>query len=175
MRIKSYAYAMIVSLGLASAHAYAATSTAIKPTENATGTSLVQNLCPAPETLTKKGQMWYGPDDWQSYSQSFADKITQFNGAQWIGVNYGKIICVYGGSGNITFPIAMEKTVSVLVPMPTGGAWGPNKGGYMNCTSPQVSSCAFKVETKQKLSPDQLFQQLDFFKKSPSNTTNENN
>lgn len=99
--------------------------------------------CPAPKELSKIGLWWKVGDIWKSYSESFAEHIQTFSGAQWIGVKVGKIVCIYKGQEAFTFPVALETAHPVLVPAPTGQNWITTKEGYKQCFSNDVKDCPF--------------------------------
>lgn len=75
--------------------------------------------CPPIKYLTKGADsIWRSKAEggWKSYSQSFADKISRFVGAQWQGIGIGNIVCTYQTSSGGTFPVQI--TYSVLVKNP---------------------------------------------------------
>ena len=114
-----------------------------------TPVSLVQ-YCPSIDQLNKDSAAltWSAPGGWQSYQKSFAVKINRFTGAQWSGIQIGQIICTYGSNEKGTFPIQL--LYNKLVFQPTGGAWGQNMGGYINCKSNDLNDCPFPVKLTQQ-------------------------
>lgn len=119
--------------------------------------------CPDVSKLIRKGLWWGAPGSWRSYSTSLVKKISNFSGAQWVGVNVGVIICVYQGEGATDFPVSIQR--STILPMPKGGQWSnPDQDGRVNCYSNDVSDCPFVVPAQTKLSPKEAFQELQSFK-----------
>ncbi len=117
--------------------------------------------CPAVNQLKRNTNLvWEGPNGWKSYGESFSAEVDHFINAQWIGVNVGKIICIYAGKGKATFPISIER--EDLVTNPAGGKWGRDEGGYKNCHSMKASDCPFLIE-KPKAVGD-IYQEIDFYK-----------
>ena len=113
---------------------------------NTTNNSNVQAVyCPRQSELFKKDQFWYGPNSWRDYSPSFASHINNFAGAQWVGVNIGKIICLYKGLEVNDFPIAVER--DNLMKKPVGTNWKADVSGYQICKSDRVEDCPFFPET----------------------------
>lgn len=117
--------------------------------------------CPSPTTLVKKDLYWSAPGGWVSYGESFDDKITQFTKAEWIGINVGKIVCVYKGNERLAFPIALEQKRPHLSPSPTGPNWSKDLGGRKECVSDQVANCPFQLIKAQ--APKDIYKDLDFF------------
>ena len=107
-------------------------------------------ICPSVDQLVKEGLIWSGPEGWKSTDDSFIDKIENFMGAQWIGINLGHIVCFYRGTEEYTFPVTLERS-NLLVPKPAGENWGKDQGGYTICSSKDPKKCAFYIEqTKEK-------------------------
>lgn len=102
-----------------------------------------QRFCPKVETLYKKDMLWHAPGGWRSYGASFVDKVNFFTSTQWIGINIGKIICLYKGQKDSAFPVAIER--DNLVTNPTTGKWGDDLGGYKVCKSTNVGDCPFTM------------------------------
>ncbi len=98
--------------------------------------------CPPPETLVNVDHFWQAAGGWHSYYASFGVEVNQFNGAHWIGVDYGKIICFYHAADKLTFPIQLEN--SFYVKRPTGHLWGHEINGVTNCLGRKVSDCPFE-------------------------------
>lgn len=123
---------------------------------------VIKVSCPDINQLKlEKDLYWVGPGDWKSYSESFVKEISYFAGAQWVGVNVGKIICLYKGKDHTMFPVAIER--ETLVTQPTGGKWGPDEGGYVNCRSQLIRDCVFQIETAAA-PPKDLYKELESFK-----------
>lgn len=119
--------------------------------------------CPAPGSLIKKDLIWGTPDGWVSYGESFDTKIVSFQRADWVGVNVGKIICIYKGDKKLGFPIALEKKYQEMVLSPTGNAWGPpDANGSKQCVSSDIKDCPFIVKKIQE--PKNIYDDLDFYK-----------
>ncbi len=137
-------------------------SSAAKPTAKPANQN---NYCPTVNKLTKQGMRWDGPGGWKSYSDSFVKQTKYFIGAQWIGINVGKIICLYRGDDSLTFPVALERN-DVLIKAPKIDKthyWTQDRGGYMECRSADIKKCPFKI-----LAPPpkkDIYEDLDFYKK----------
>ena len=102
--------------------------------------------CPLPTELYQENLFWKAPYGWRDYSTSFAKAIKGFIGAQWIGVNLGKIICLYNGLEDNgleenDFPIALER--DVLIQKPQGQHWKLKPNGYEVCDSDNTMDCLF--------------------------------
>lgn len=133
------------------------------------GIAYVKQYCPAAEALTLSQDLWWtAPGDWKSDSQSFVAEIDRFIGAQWSGINIGKVICLYTGKGKANFPVALIR--ESLVPEPTGNLWSPNIQGQRNCQTNDVTDCPFLTETAKKTGQD-VYKELEKFK-GPSNSDN---
>lgn len=120
------------------------------------------DYCPAVEKLKKEGLYWQAEGGWVSYSESFDTQLSTFAGAQWQGVNVGKIICLYMGNSKMGFPVALEQKVPQLVPVPAGANWSKDLGGYRQCNSQKVTDCEFVVYKKR--TPANIYEELEFFK-----------
>lgn len=128
-----------------------------------------QQFCPLATELTKDADLiWHGPNHWKAYSQSFANEVGGFIGAQWTGVNVGKVFCIYKAKDKVTFPITLER--NVIIPSPTGGLWGPNQAGRKNCHSTEVTDCPFLIELPKEQYQD-IYQSIDFFKEKSDTTS----
>jgi hypothetical protein len=131
--------------------------------------TIQQVFCPQPSELVKNGLYWgtrFG--DWKSYSESFHSDITGFIGAQWVGINVGKMICIYKGNEKIAFPVTLQSDTLAQTPM--GGHWGRSDlGGYRNCESNNVYDCPFIVK-KQVTNMEQIYESIHFFKNKPDST-----
>jgi hypothetical protein len=122
--------------------------------------------CPQPSQLIKSGLYWGTVvGGWKSYSESFDQRIASFVGAQWVGINVGKMICIYKGNLAMSFTIPLQN--DTLSQVPTGGLWGKDLGGYRNCHSTNVQDCPFVVKT-ETVNMQQIYRSLDFFKGKPS-------
>lgn len=133
-----------------------------QPPLNPTTTTATTDLCPTPNKLVKEGLLWHAPGGWVSYGESFDTQVEHFKGAEWIGINVGKIICLYKGDKRLGFPIALEQKYHKLVPEPSGFQWSKNKGGYRECTSRDIKECPFLFEEPSK--KEDIYENLDFFK-----------
>lgn len=65
--------------------------------------------CPLVSDIHKNNTSgdWYAQTTagtWKSYQISFANSLTEFLGAQWVGVNVGKVACSYQAVQNFTAP-----------------------------------------------------------------------
>lgn len=107
--------------------------------------------CPAISSLAKDpvSMTWHTKDNhFKSYNKSFANKLKEFIGAQWVGTNVGQVFCVYKGFENDTFPILLSFHTLTLEPHEGDGQWGKDQGGFRNCTAKAQSDCAFKMRLK---------------------------
>lgn len=116
--------------------------------------------CPPISKLMKKDMFWGAPGGWRSYSQSFVSTIDSFAGAQWVGINVGKMLCVYKGKQTFEFPVVLQN--DALTPTPEGGKWVVKAGGYNNCLSGDTLDCPFKFE--ETTTSKDAINELDFFK-----------
>lgn len=116
--------------------------------------------CPPISKLMKKDMFWGAPGGWRSYSQSFVSTIDSFAGAQWVGINLGKMLCVYKGKQTFEFPVVLQN--DALTPTPEGGKWVVKAGGYNNCLSGDTLDCPFKFE--ETTTSKDAVNELDFFK-----------
>jgi len=130
--------------------------------------------CPQPKQLIKnqKTLTWSAPGGWKSYDQSFVQKISEFRGAQWAGVNIGQIACVYTGTNKLTFPVIL--VFNKLTTAPSSGSWSSNlhknkqryASGYYSCPSLTISNCPFHpVIKKTARNP---YQDLNAIKQEPA-------
>jgi hypothetical protein len=125
--------------------------------------------CPLPSQLIKNGLFWGTPTgNWKSYTESFNQQILSFVGAQWVGVNVGKMICIYKGNLSLSFPIILQN--DTLAQIPQGNLWGVDIGGYRSCHSTSVLDCPFIVKT-EKMNIQDVYKSLDFFKGKPNPVT----
>lgn len=121
--------------------------------------------CPQPAELVKNGLYWgTALGGWKGYSESFDASITSFLGAQWVGVNVGKMICIYKGNLAISFPVTIQN--DILAQAPAEGLWGKDLGGYRNCHSTNIADCPFVVKS-QSVNMNQIYQSIDFYKGKP--------
>jgi hypothetical protein len=120
------------------------------------------HYCPPASDLVKIGLFWYSKDkSWQCYTQSFAIDIKTFTGAQWEGVNVGKVFCFYIGSEQFAFPIALENVHSDIVLAPNGPAWSAKiGGGFKICKSANIVDCPFYYQPPPDLS--HLYQEIEY-------------
>lgn len=118
--------------------------------------------CPDVSKLYLDGLTWRGPGGWQSHSDSFTKAIDQFNGAQWIGVNIGKVICRYQGANTEAFIVSLER--DNLVISPEEGAWGKDQGGYKNCKSHHIKDCPFEGKLEKAIKMEDVYQDIGGFK-----------
>lgn len=154
------------------ANANQSTSTTTVNINNATGSDNATvdtevHYCPDPSELIKVNLHWSAREGrWKSYSQSFADTIVSFRGAEWLGVVYGKIICLYAGGGSSDFPIALEPATTILVPEPTDTNWKTQPSGYKLCTADNVTDCKFiSKDTEETI--DKAYQEIHYKAPSP--------
>lgn len=149
-----------------------ASSTQIINQPNGTQLTVQTYYCPSPSDLVKNGLFWGTIiGGWKSYSESFDQKIVSFLGAQWNGINVGKMICLYQGNAPLSFPITVQN--DALAQAPSAGLWGRNLGGYQNCHSNNPLDCPFVVKT-QSVNMQQIYNSIDFYKGKPSILNNNN-
>jgi len=140
----------------------------VKVVNQADGTQVTLQTfyCPAPSALIKNGLYWgTSTGGWRSYSESFDTSVVSFIGAQWVGVNVGKMICLYKGNLSMSFPINVQNDTLSLTP--SGALWGKDQGGYRNCHSSNVYDCPFVVK-KVSVNMQEIYHSLDFFKGKPN-------
>ena len=123
-------------------------------------------FCPPPEALTRQGLIWSGPDNWKSYNGSFVKQIGGFIGAQWIGINVGKVICIYRGEAGFDFPVTLERAYTADIPEPMDGNWGAYYKGVKNCRADSTSLCPFAKPVKPQEPTDNLYQVIESLKKA---------
>lgn len=125
--------------------------------------------CPEIKDIVKdpKTKLW-GVGDWASNEEaSFEEELVSFQGAEWVGVGIGKIICAYKGNHPSSFLIPIQNTN--LAYDPAGPNWGKYEDGRKKCpalTSGQpvnVNDCPFYFRKEE--TPKDIYKQLDFFKK----------
>lgn len=148
----------------AAANPPAANTSAVTQQGAATTKTTKKLYCPEVAKLMKKDMFWGAPGGWKSYSQSFVDVIDNFSGAQWVGVNVGKMLCVYKGKSSFEFPVVLQN--DTLTPVPEGQKWVKQSGGYINCLSGDVLDCPFKFE-ETTTDINNAYKELDFFKGKP--------
>ncbi|MBN2689689.1 MAG: T4SS-associated protein EirA [Gammaproteobacteria bacterium] len=113
-------------------------------------TQSVKIFCPSASSLERHALAWRVGDKWISGDNSFVQTIARFIGAQWVGVNVGQIICIYQGSQQQMFPVALRPVHAVLISKPTGSNWHTTHFGYMQCASGQVEDCPFYQQIEKK-------------------------
>ncbi len=107
--------------------------------------------CPAIKDIKKNPKILTWSADggnYKSYDMSFATGLEKFMGAQWVGANVGQITCVYSAKPKMSFPVML--IFHTLTHQPSGGSWGKNLGGYLNCNSFKRKTCPFKMVLKPK-------------------------
>lgn len=105
------------------------------------------DYCPPISLIVKKQLLWGTSTGWHSISASFSDRIVAFLGAQWRGIENGRVICIYQGNED-AFPIDLQ--TNELVRRPPGDQWqlGSSQiksGGIdtYNCISDAPGNCPF--------------------------------
>ena len=125
------------------------------------------STCPSPDQLihNPKSMLWSAKGGWKTFNVSFATKIHQFLGSQWVGVNLGSIFCLYQGN-KMTFKIKLIHPG--LVKSPNTKHWSKNLGGYKDCAPAhhQVKDCLF-ADFKPP-STGNVNNQLDALKGTPA-------
>lgn len=135
---------------------------------NAKGTSqqmvnLKEKLyyCPSVSELVKSNLRWSAREgNWKSFSQSASTEVDYFLGAEWKGVNIGKIMCLYQGKGSFDFPIVLEPTKSTPILEPTFLAWIKSQSGSKLCKSVNIADCPFSV-SKEENNTD-IYEQIKY-------------
>lgn len=135
----------------------AAKSSISKP-NNSKSTTVIPNgfevqYCPEKEKLVKTNMIWTAEDKWKSHDESFAEKISEFLGAQWTGINLGTILCIYGDQAVVDFPVALEPIYVMLALEPQNDNWSVNIKGYRFCHSTNTQDCGFMVQQPKKQGP----------------------
>ncbi len=137
----------------------------VQPTTTTT-TVPTQNYCPEPNQLVKKDLYWSAEGGWISYGESFDKEITGFVKAEWVGLNVGRIICIYQGDRKYSFQIVLEQKHHKSIPVPSGHNWRVEKAGRKDCIANNVKDCPFIIEGSKK--SEDIYQGLDFFKGKPN-------
>lgn len=108
----------------------------------------VKAICPTPDKLikNKNKMMFYAGDNWRTYEKSFITKVTTFVGAQWDGINVGRIICVYIGKPKGSFPLQLH--FMKLSKTPDGGKWKQKNSSLKSCASTDRTQCPFTYTKK---------------------------
>lgn len=118
-------------------------------------------FCPGPEMLVKDNTQWGTADKkWESYTPSSATNITNFIGAQWVGIKVGKVICLYQSNEAVSFPVALEQARSQLISEPKGVSWSALVGNRRLCKSSSVADCSYFVEASKDLS--NVYQEIEY-------------
>ncbi len=121
----------------------------------------VQHYCPDASELIKNDLWWSARDGrWKSYSESFADSIDNFIGAQWLGAVVGKIICIYQGKQSFDFPISLEPAKTAAILEPKGSLWTAKAAGVKICHSSNTHDCPFATSKPQENSD--IYQQIAY-------------
>lgn len=112
-------------------------------------------------------------DQWTSQPNSLSKKITKFIGAQWKGVNIGRINCIYTGDKKDEFPVSLSKNILINNPSSITDntktykeGVNPSKiyikdkndKGIYNCIPQQESECEcpFYLYEKEKEDPTEI-------------------
>jgi hypothetical protein len=135
---------------------------ATQPQQQPSQTGPTPTLCPTENSLERDTNMkWHVGNVWKSFTQSFATEIGSFIGAQWVGINVGKIICLYQGKDSFEFPIALEQKESTLFFEPTSSNWSAKINGYRICKSTNINDCPFFIQ-KAEATPEDPYEQLKY-------------
>lgn len=118
------------------------------------------SFCPLAKELTKNGLRWKVGNSWRSDSDSFIKEIGGFIGAQWVGVKYGTVICLYNGKENIDFPVAIQPIHSTLVLEPTGNQWSGLVKDRKICQSANVYDCSFVIKPPENITD--IYKQIEY-------------
>lgn len=117
-------------------------------------------LCPFAKELTKRNMKWYVGNSWKGDSESFVKEVGGFVGAQWSGVKYGTVICLYQGKTNADFPIALELVNSILVVEPISSQWSGLIKNRKICKSSNVYDCSFFVKPPENITD--IYKQIEY-------------
>lgn len=104
------------------------------------------HYCPDVSDLSRQGTTWSAPGNWKSYQVSFISTVTRFMGAQWMGTNVGRTVCLYSGDNSNDFPVQLVfPALSELPDLPLWKA-GSNSN-TADCVSNQglICDCPIKV------------------------------
>ena len=117
--------------------------------------------CPPPSQLYLDKNKWKTKFGWKSYEVSFTKKISRFVGAQWQGVNIGRITCLYQSVNANDFPVQLS--TDSLVYVPSKPLWRKLPSGVHNCVSVNnsVCDCPFSyVKSKGKQTINEVIKSL---------------
>ena len=122
------------------------------------------NYCPDVSEIVKHGFWWSARNgSWRNFDQSFSQKVEGFIGAQWDGVNFGKITCLYkSGDGADNFPIALQEVQSSVVFEPHNSNWSAILNGRKLCSSASVADCAYQVRPQEQLSVQDIYKNIGY-------------
>lgn len=146
-------------------HYALANSTNITPVSANVATP-TQFYCPEPDQLVKKDLYWNAEGGWISFGESFDKQITGFVKAEWVGVNVGRVICIYQGDRKYSFHIVLEQKHHKSIPIPNGQNWRAEKSGRKECLASNVKDCPFTIEETKPT--EDIYKELDFYKGKPS-------
>ncbi|MCW5589922.1 MAG: T4SS-associated protein EirA [Legionellales bacterium] len=111
------------------------------------------STCPPIASLQVDNLRWSAPGGWVSYYQSFVQEVAHFNGAHWIGVKIGKVLCTYTGASQYAFPLTLENAAFIYKPI--GNKWGQEVNGVVNCLSNNINDCPFYIVKKSNTLPNE--------------------
>ena len=109
--------------------------------------------CPEVSKLVLRNNAWYAPGkDWKTYQFSFTKSLSRFVGAQWIGTNVGRTVCLYEGDNANDFPVQISLNKVVLAPeLPV---WNVQKDKTYACVSQNNQICDCPIQPfKEQQSP----------------------
>lgn len=131
-------------------------SSQIKPTAGiqpsqlvTTPAELLPHYCPLAKELYRVGNTWMVKKIWKDDNVSIVKEIGTFVGAQWVGVKYGSIICLYHGKNAFDFPIALRQINAELIPEPQTSNWSAIVTNYKLCKSTNVKDCPYFVKPEE--------------------------
>lgn len=102
--------------------------------------------CPQPTDLVRNGVNWSAPGGWKSNQVSFTTQLRRFIGAQWIGTNVGRVLCLYTGDNINDFPVQI--VLPALAILPDLPVWDTTSDtSQVNCVSQnnQVCDCPIQI------------------------------
>jgi len=135
--------------------------------ENAAQTTQITKFCPKVEELTKKDDLWTTLDNkWKNFTPSSATKVLSFLGAQWVGIKFGKIICLYKTNEAVAFPLAVEQLSSQPILEPNQFGWSSLVNNRKFCKSANIADCPYSIEQQKDIS--NIYKEIEY---NPSNVS----
>ncbi|MBF13464.1 MAG: hypothetical protein CMF46_03765 [Legionellales bacterium] len=118
-------------------------------------------------SLSQKNTWFVPGQKWQSSSFSFADGLSQFVGAYWIGAQYGVMTCLYRpvlARGKEVFNV--ELLNADLFSIPPDGSYtfeSQTSRYYCYSQSGRVEECPFFIMGEEDpLTEDEIYEQISY-------------